>query len=490
MNNYLNDFLERYVDSLYYNQNFGAGPNQTDLYAKADYYEFLKPVLEIIKANPDATPEELRKILFDRSGVTEAIQDLVYKKAMTPGLILSYGTPLYRETIIAGNKKEVSLENNGSIIYTPEKMTEETIFDLASVTKIFTSISILKLVEEGILDLNASITSYAPEFTNLNGVTVFDLLSFRVPLMTNGRLDAKDSRAEAEEILFDIRVNENFNKDMNPYTDMGAMVLKYVIERVTNMNYYDFLNSEVLEPMGMSSTYAAIPENKIGLVASTNLDSKLYKDGRHIITTEAKEGIAYDAKARIMGQPYGNLSGHAGLFSTPHDMSNLATGLINGEVLSSASIAEIGKNRTGHLKSDGTNYVQHLGYLCYSKYPKQSDSEVWLGLSGQTFASPGWLGNQLTVDPVNGLYTFMAANRSHNRVTYVDPSVRPEVEVKENDKTMIALPNGELKIDASRFAWHKDPIKIPASKLVLQYKMLDDILSISREVEESKTMNI
>ncbi len=61
--------------------------------------------------------------------------------------------------------------------------------------------------------------------------------------MTNGRLDAKDSRAEAEEILFDIRVNENFNKDMNPYTDMGAMVLKYVIERVTNMNYYDFLNS-------------------------------------------------------------------------------------------------------------------------------------------------------------------------------------------------------------------------------------------------------
>ena len=102
--------------------------------------------------------------------------------------------------------------------------------------------------------------------------------------------------------------------------------------------------------MGMSSTYAAIPENKIGLVASTNL----------------------------------------------------ATGLINGEVLSSASIAEIGKNRTGHLKSDGTNYVQHLGYLCYSKYPKQSDSEVWLGLSGQTFASPGWLGNQLTVDPVNG----------------------------------------------------------------------------------------
>ena len=84
----------------------------------------------------------------------------------------------------------------------------------------------------------------------------------------------------------------------------------------------------------------------------------------------------------------------------------------------------------------------------------------------------------------------MAANRSHNRVTYVDPSVRPEVEVKENDKTMIALPNGELKIDASRFAWHKDPIKIPASKLVLQYKMLDDILSISREVEESKTMNI
>jgi len=490
MDNYLNKFLENYVDSLYYNQNFGAGVSQTDLYSKDDYYEFLKIVLEVIKGNPDAAPEELRTILFDRSGITEAIHDLVYEKSMTSGLILSYGTPLYRETIVAGNKKEVSLEPNGNIIQTPEKMTEETIFDLASVTKIFTSISILKLVEKGILDLNASVTDYVPEFINLSGVSIFDLLSFHVPLMTNCRLDIMKNRVEAEEILFGIKINVNFNKDTNPYTDMGAMVLKYVIERVTNMHYYDFLNNEVLAPLGMTNTYVAIPKNKIEFVASTNLDSKIYKDGRHIITTEAKEGIAYDAKARIMGQPVGNLSGHAGLFSTPDDMSNLAVGLINGEVISSENLAEIGKNRTGHLKSDGINYVQHLGYLCYSKYPKQSDSEIWLGLSGQTFASPGWLGNQLTVDPLNGLYTFMAANRSHNRVTYIDPSIRQEFLVFQDGKEMIALPNGDLKIDASRFAWHKDAIKIPASKLVLQYKMLDELLGISHEVKASKTRNI
>lgn len=490
MNNYLNSFLEDYVNSLYYNQNVGAGESQRNLYSRADYYEFLRPVLEVIKENKDATPEELKEILFQRSGLKEAVETLVYKKSLTPGLVLSYGTPDYKETIVAGKRQEVTMDNNGDIKNDAQDMTEDTIFDLASVTKIFTCISVLKLVEKGIIDINANITRYAPEFVNLNGVTVFDLLSFRVPLMTNGRLDTQNSRADAENVLFDIRVNENFNPDANPYTDMGAMVLKYVIERATGMNYYDFLNSEVLLPMGMSNTLVQIPDRKIEIVASTNLDSKIYKDGRHALTTEAQKGVAYDAKARIMGQPNGNLSGHAGLFSTAGDMTTLAKGLINGQVLSDTSVSEIGRNRTGHLKSDGVNYIQHLGYLTYSKYPKQSDSEVWLGLSGKTFASPGWLGNQFTVDPANGLYTFMGANRSHNRVTYVDPTIRPTVEVDEGDKKMIILPNGERKIDASKFAWSKDSVKIPASMLVLQYKMLDDILGYSRDRETSVTRNV
>lgn len=490
MDNYLNRCLEDYVNGLYYNQNNGAGESGKNLYSRADYYEFLRPVLEVIKENKDATPEELKQILFERSGVTEAIQSLVYKRALTPGLVFSYGTPDYKETIVAGNRQEVTLDESGNIVPAVEEMTEDTIFDLASVTKIFTSISILKLVEAGIINMNDSITKYAPEFVNLSGVTVFDLLSFRVPLMTNGRLDTQSSREASKAVLFDIRVNENFNKDANPYTDMGAMVLKYVIERVSGMSYYEFLNSEILEPLGMNNTLVQIPEKKIELVASTNLDSKIYKDGRHVLTKEAPKGVVYDAKARIMGQTNGNLSGHAGLFSTAGDMTTLAKEIINGNVLSEGTVSEIGKNRTGRLKSDGSGYIQHLGYLCYSKYPKQSDSEVWLGLSSQAFASPGWLGNQFTVDPANGLYTFMAANRSHNRVTYVDPTMRPTLETDEGDKKMILLPNGERKIDASKFAWNKDSIKIPASKLVLQYKMLDDILGYHREQESSITRNI
>ena len=152
MNNYLNSFLEDYVNSLYYNQNVGAGESQRNLYSRADYYEFLRPVLEVIKENKDATPEELKEILFQRSGLKEAVETLVYKKSLTPGLVLSYGTPDYKETIVAGKRQEVTMDNNGDIKNDVQDMTEDSIFDLASVTKIFTCISVLKLVEKGIID--------------------------------------------------------------------------------------------------------------------------------------------------------------------------------------------------------------------------------------------------------------------------------------------------------------------------------------------------
>ena len=84
----------------------------------------------------------------------------------------------------------------------------------------------------------------------------------------------------------------------------------------------------------------------------------------------------------------------------------------------------------------------------------------------------------------------MGSNSSHKRVTYFYQTIRPTVEVDEGDKKMIILPNGERKIDASKFAWSKDSVKIPASMLVLQYKMLDDILGYSRDRETSVTRNV
>lgn len=488
----LEKYLNDYINDLYEKQNIGSCIEQQGLYSKKDYYELLKPVVELISNYKDYSIEELRSKLYENSNIEENLTDFIYKKEMVPGMVFSYGTKNYKETIVVGNRQEVSLDENGKIIPALEKMTDDTIFDLASITKIFTSISILKLVEKGIISLDDEIKMYAPEFKNLNGVTIYDLITFSVPLKTNGRVDKALKREEAEKILFDIEIDKE-STNRRPYTDMGAMVLKYVIEHASSMNYYNFVSENILKPMNMKDTHVVVPKMKLDRVASTNLDGKYYKDGNFSITTNVKKGIAYDSKAQVMGQPDGILSGHAGLFSTANDMTNLAKGMIDGQVIDEKYIEMMAKNRTGkkYIEDGKEKYVQYLGMLCYSKNPILSDSELFHAMSGRALASAGWTGTQLTIDPLNELYFFMASNRSHNRMTFIDPAWKDKVEVDEKGKKTILLPNGDIKIDATRFAWDRDAAVVhPALKLAIQYKMLEDIYSLINNVELKNKENI
>ena len=481
-------FLEEYINNLYEKQNNGAMKEQQGLYSKRDYYELLKPVVDAVSKYKDYSLDELRNILYKQSGIEEKVYDFIHKKEMVPGMVFSYGTDNFRETIVVGNKQEVTLDEKGNLLPAVEKMTEDTIFDLASITKLFTSLSILKLVQDKVINLDDEITKYAPEFKNLDGVTIFDLISFRVPLKTNGRIDRVSSKEEAEQILLDIQVDKE-SKNRTPYTDMGAMVLKYVIEHASGMNYYQFVDENILKKLKMNDTHVVVPKMKLYRVANTNLDVKFYKDGNVATTTNASKGVVYDPKAQIMGHSEGVLSGHAGMFSTAKDMTNLAKGIIGGQVIDKDYVEMLAKNRTGRkYEEDGKEkYVQYLGFLCYSKNPILANSELFHAMSGKAFASAGWTGTQLTVDPINQLYFFMAANRSHNRMTFIDAAQRDKVQTDENGKKTILLPNGEVKIDATRFAWDRDEVVVhPALKLSIQYKMLEDIYKMMDEKIEKE----
>ena len=163
----LEKYLDDYVNFLYKKQNEGAVSEQQGLYTKKEYFELLKPVVELIIKYKDFSINELRNILYENSSIQDNLIDFIYKKEMVPGMVFSYGTKNYKETIIIGNRQEVSLNEKGKCILSLEKMTEDTIFDLASVTKIFTSISILKLVQNGIINLNGCIiNSVGDNLTN------------------------------------------------------------------------------------------------------------------------------------------------------------------------------------------------------------------------------------------------------------------------------------------------------------------------------------
>lgn len=490
----LENYLEQYIEDLYQKQNLSLEKERQGLYSKKDYYELLKPVIELVSTHKDYSLKEMREHLFKESKITEKLEEFIYQKEMVPGMVFSYGTNNYKETVVIGNRQEVSLDKNGNIIPSVQKMTEDTIFDLASITKIFTSISILKLVQDEIISLDDEVVKYAPEFKKLKGVTIFDLVTFNVPLKTNGRVDRASSKEEAENLLLNIEIDTT-NENKHPYTDMGAMVLRYVIEHAVGMNYYTFVCENILNKVKMKDTHVLVPNIKLDRVASTNLDGKYYKDGNFMITKEAPVGTVYDPKARIMGQQEGILSGHAGLFSTASDMTNLAKGIIGGQIIDDEYVEMMAKNRTGrkYIEDGKEKYVQYLGMMCYSKHPILSDSELFHAMSGKAFASAGYTGTQMTVDPINEIYFFMASNRSHNRMTFIDPVQRNKVVTDEIGKKIILLPNGKTMIDATRFAWERDSVVVhPVLKLTIQYKMLEDIFTLmnEKELQDEKTRTI
>ena len=476
---------DKFVDELYRNQNIGANDTQMNLYSRKQYEDLLNDVKETLENNKDASIEELREDLFKKSQIEEALKDFVLNRKMTPGAVISYGTENFQETLVIGNRQETE-KKYGVFMPSFKSMHKDTIFDLASCSKLFIALSTLKLVEMGLINLDDDITKYRPEFTELKGVTIFDLLTFE-PIGTKERIDQAKSKEEAEKILFTAEKKE-LPYGANVYNDFAPMILKYAIEKASGMKYYDFLNEVILKELNMENTFVKVPEKKLENTANSNYDGRYYKDGNFIIRTNATPGISTDEKARILGQPEGILSGHAGLFSNIEDMTKLSRGLIDGKILTDNDRNYMAKNQTGfkYRNEDGEQtYSTYLGMLCHSKSPIIERSEVHHPLSGRTFASAGWSGTQNTTDPLNKINFTLLSNRSHNRITYVDKAQQDKGFITSDGAKRIFLPNGGTMIDSSRYAWDRDEIVHKCIDLALKYKLLEDITGYRKSKEQT-----
>ena len=476
--------LEMYVEELYRNQDIGADSNQRDLMSKEAFEFLMRPVIDVIRDNKDASIDEIRGILYKKSEIEDVARSLIYDRCAAPGLMITYGTKQFRETLIAGENREVSLDATGKIVDDMNPMLLDTIFDIASITKLFTSISILKLEELGLISLDDKVTKYVPGFRGIDGVTVFDLLTFQVPLKTK-RIDQLSDYEEAKKALLDIQIDSNPNV-ARPYSDMGAMVLKYVIENASGQKYSDFLDYYVLKPLGVEGIYSSVKDNKklLKRVAATGYDYRygISASGTEELTMNksVSQGDVYDAKARMLSED--GLAGHAGLFATTDSMYKLGRALMNGSILKPSTVNSIAQNRTGRiLSTEGEgkiNYSQFLGSLVYSKHPVLNSSEVHHALSGSTIGMSGWTGMQLTIDPVNEVTSFLASNRSHNRVTSIDPLIAKNVLVDSRGRRLVKIEDGTEKIDSTGFVYQRDKLSHESLKLALQYRFLERIEAI------------
>ena len=331
----------------------------------------------------------------------------------------------------------------------------DTVYDLASVTKIFTGLCLMKLWERGKLDPFRRISWYCPEFIRLGEVTVEQLMSFQVQLRTPERIDRQRTREEALACLRETQSLGGCGR--RAYSDIPAMVLKYVVEKASGMDMMECVRKAVLEPAGMTSTWAAVPEER-------KKDCLLYGpeyriEGEQWICREnSPRGIPHDPKAAVLQGSSGDLCGHAGLFSTLEDMSRLAEAILYGRILSRESLRRMAVNRTGRELADG-GYTQYLGYCCYLKHPDQYFSEIPADMSREAFGIGGFTGNHFSVDPGTGRYTLFLGNRVRDRLTMLilpEGKSRTDYGLQEDGTGRIRWTDGSVHFSSANYVHQKD----------------------------------
>lgn len=349
------------------------------------------------------------------TSLSQGMRRLVEDMGMLTGLTVCFGTARHSSTHTLGLAREVVLKD-GDLVEDPRALNENTLYDLASLTKVFTAVAVMQLMERGRLRLDDYMGERDDRFPMLRGTAIVDMLTYEAILRTPQRVSDQPDVASARSQVF---ATYRYHGPEPPklYSDMNALVLKYLVERVSGKGYYQYLKDHVLSPCGMNETWAQVPEHRLADCMDYNFERRLLH-GQHEFRRQDTSGLPHDPKARLLSQDGADLCGHAGLFSTAGDMVRFAQGLLRGQLLRKDTLENMGQNRTGRL---GPPYRQYLGWLVFAKSPVQRLSEVPQWMGNRAFGISGYTGNHLAVDPELGVFDLFLGNRCHNRLTTVMP---------------------------------------------------------------------
>lgn len=394
------------------------------------------------------------------------MRTLCHQMHMLTGLSVAYGTTSQSETAITGLAQEVELIG-GEFRPAARPLQADSLYDLASLSKLMTAVAAMALVERGRLRLDEYVGDIDPRFVHLKETSVFDVLSFRASLKTPGRIDETGDREESLRRLFAVELCDM--PAIRVYSDINAMVMKYVMEAKCGMPFADALARLIFSPAGMNETYAVVPEEARPRCVCYNYEHRIAKDS-FTLRTDTPLGAPHDPKALALSLGGRDLCGHAGLFSTQRDMIRFAQALLCGEIIRKDSLLAIGKNYTGCAHPDGT-WRQYLGFLCFSKHPYQHLSEVPEWMQDSSIGLSGFTGNHLSIDPEQERFVLFLGNRCHNRVSTILPApggCLADYGVSEDGVGQVRWNDGRLVHSSAKYVYFKDKLLHAPIKLRMQ----------------------
>lgn len=278
-------------------------------------------------------------------------------------------------------------------------MTRDTIFDMASLTKVVATTScVMKLIEQGKVELDQPVSYYLADFTggNKEKITIRHLMTHssglkpilpRTPFWTGQ--DAAYRLCVEQELAAEPGTNYR-------YSDVNFILLGELIERMSGMPFEDFVQQEIFEPLGMRDTGFLPPAEKIDRIAPTE-----YWRGRML------HGEVHDPSANQME----GVAGHAGLFSTALDLARFARMLLNEGELEGVRVfqPETVRLMTRSAAPKEADVNRGLGWDINSAYSSLRGPLFPVGSFGHT----GWTGGCLWVDPYSQTFWIFLSTRVH-----------------------------------------------------------------------------
>jgi len=277
----------------------------------------------------------------------------------------------------------------------------DTIYDLASLSKLFTSIVAVQQLEAGRIALDTPVAHYLPEFATNGkaGITIEQLLTH-----TSGLIP--DPIPSLWAGYPDIPSREKAILDTTPsaapgtqyvYSDLNMLTMQLVLQQVTGKPLDELVRTGITEPLHMVDTGYNPPVSKLSRIAATEYE---VSPPRGMV-----RGSVHDENAWAMG----GVAGHAGVFSTADDLAVLAQAILNGGVY-----------RGHRILSEHGVHLMQVNFN--QKFPDDSHGlgfeldQIWYmgGLSGpDTMGHTGFTGTSLVIDPRSRSFAILLTNRVH-----------------------------------------------------------------------------
>ncbi len=326
--------------------------------------------------------------------------EIAISKGIFPGAVL----------LCALNHRIIFHEAYGRAdIFQNRIMQKDSIFDLASLTKpLATTPALSKLIEMGKLSVDQKISSILTEFQNTDksDITIDMLLRHTsgLPAHRNYYLDILHSGEEPRQYLRQMLVKEKLENKIGEkevYSDIGFMVLAWMIERVSNQRLDQFVSHEIYAPLGIDRLFfmELSPENE---------KFKFYQ-GQFAATQECfwrkkvLRGEVDDDNAWAVG----GIDGHAGLFGDALSVYGLCSEIL--KVLQNKPSAVLMPGIIKNFVKKNIRFERVAGF----DTPSKEDSSSGRFFSESSIGHLGFTGTSFWIDPINGLIVVLLTNRVH-----------------------------------------------------------------------------